>query len=102
MSENLSTPTPIDLAGIQAKINALSELTDTHLEGAMKELKVALRDNPAACNLMLPEDIGMLVGYIIRLENKVIVEAEAKPAKAKKMSKSIQSLEAMGISEDEM
>lgn len=51
------------------------------LDTAMRNLKVALKQNPAACSLMLDEDIGLCVAALRRMTNKNIL-ADLTPDKA--------------------
>jgi len=68
----------ITVAEIQAKIALLAQLPTENLKEAMGELKLALRANPEACNLMLPEDIGALVAGLYRATNQKIQVENAK------------------------
>ena len=52
---------------IQARINQLEELSETDLKSEMDDLKMVLLQNPVACILLLPEDIGKAVAAIKRL-----------------------------------
>ncbi len=56
------------------------------LEHAMRDLKIALKQNPAACSLMLDEDVGLCVAQLKRMTNKGILEDLTEKA-AKKISK---------------
>jgi hypothetical protein len=40
----------------------------------MADLKKALKENPAACTLLLEEDIGAMVQSLYRLTNKAIMD----------------------------
>jgi len=57
------------------------------LRNAMTELKVALKQNPAACSLMLEDDIGLCVKHLKRMVNKDILadltDKTGKPKTAK-------------------
>lgn len=77
---------PITLEDIKHKIGLLSETPDGEpLKGAMNDLKIALKSNPEACNLLLPEDIGEMVKHLYKITNTVVIEAKAKAgAKAAK------------------
>lgn len=46
---------------IQLRIAQLETLSDADLKTEMDDLKMCLLRNPAACDLLLPEDIGILV-----------------------------------------
>ena len=52
---------------IQARISQLEELSETDLKTEMDDLKMVLLQNPVACWLLLPEDIGRAVAAIKRL-----------------------------------
>jgi hypothetical protein len=69
---------------IREKINTLSTTEEgISLEKAMAELKVALKENPAACSLLLPEDVGLCVAALRKMTNKGILE-ELSSKKTKK------------------
>lgn len=67
---------------IQARIQQLSDLSGTSLKNEMDDLKLCLLKNPAACELLLPEDIGMAVAAIKKLLGHAI--AAATPARGRK------------------
>ena len=52
---------------IQERISQLEELSETDLKTEMDDLKMVLLQNPVACTLLLPEDIGKAVAAIKRL-----------------------------------
>jgi len=60
---------------IKLRIAQLSELSGTDLKAEMDDLKMVLLKNPAACELLLPEDIGMAVAAIKRLVGTAIAAA---------------------------
>jgi len=65
----------ITVQEIQAKIALLSQLPGEDLKGAMGDLKRALKANPEACNLLLPEEIGALVSALYKTTNqKIMIE----------------------------
>jgi hypothetical protein len=68
----------ISVAEIQEKIALLATLPTEDLKGAMSELKLALRANPEACNLMLPEEIGAMVAALYKTTNQKIMEVKTK------------------------
>lgn len=72
-------------ADIKARIDQLQELSGEELSGEMTLLKGALKANPNACALMLPEDIGELVSALQRITGKYL-ESKAKPASKKAAS----------------
>ena len=53
----------------------------------MDDLKVVLLKNPAACQLLLPEDIGMMVSCIKKLMLGAKTLAEIKKPTGRKTSK---------------
>lgn len=80
----------LNLDQIRDLIGKLSLTEDgTPLEKAMSELKVALKQNPAACSLMLDEDIGKCVTQLMRMTNKGILD-ELTNKKIKDPTKKIQ------------
>lgn len=68
---------------IQDKIHGLRSLDDENLKGAMDDLKRALMQNPAACALMLPEDVGSMVEALRRITGEAAITTKASK-KAKK------------------
>lgn len=70
-------------SNIQQRIKELNDLADEDLKGAMDDLKRALMENPAACSLMLPEDIGQMVSALRKITGQAVVAA-SKPKKEKK------------------
>lgn len=71
---------------ICTKVHSLSSLFDDDLSNAMSELKAALKKNPAATELMLDEDVGLMVSALRRMNHIAVVAAE-KPKKAGAKSK---------------
>lgn len=68
---------------IQARIKQLSDLSGTDLKEEMDDLRVTLLKNPAACSLLIPEDLGMAVASIKRMVT-VAVEAKTKTPATRK------------------
>lgn len=62
------------------------------LRFGIKDLQRALLQNPAACALMLPEDIGEAVKMIRYYTGKEVVDEQARKATSKK-SKSTMTVE---------
>lgn len=60
---------------ISQRISLLNALSEADLANEMRELKTALKENPAACSLMMDEDIGLLVEALRKLTHKAIVTA---------------------------
>lgn len=73
-----------NLTPLQARIRHLVDLPDENIKEEMDSLRAILLENPAACELMLPEDIGCMVAAVRRISSVAIAQAEKK----KKPSKS--------------
>lgn len=84
---------------IKSKLNRLSALDGSFLESAMKDLKKALMDNPQACYLILPQDIGKMVIALRAMKNEVIEAATETKEKAPKKAKASKALTAEEIAE---
>jgi hypothetical protein len=69
---------------ISTRIALLNNMSEADLKNEMRELKVALKENPAACALLMDEDIGALVSALRKITHKDITEAETKPKKGTK------------------
>jgi cytochrome c553 len=69
---------------ISSRIAQLNSLSEANLKEEMRELKTALKENPAACALLMDEDIGMLVSALRKLTHKDVTEAESKPKRGTK------------------
>ena len=65
--------------GIRSHQDKLEELSGADLKTEMDDLKMVLLQNPVACSLLLPEDIGRAVAAIKRL----IYDAKDKSDKEK-------------------
>lgn len=76
------TNTQQQYAGIRAKIDDLESRMGSDLKVAMEELKIALRSNPEACELMLDEDIGEMVKALRRMTMQDVIETK-EPGKKK-------------------
>ena len=61
------------------RLAALQSISDDKLQDEMRLLKKALMENPAACALMLPQDVGQLVTALRRLTGEQLALAAAKP-----------------------
>lgn len=77
----------LNIDQLREKIALLSTTEDgTPLDNAMRDLKIALKQNPAACSLMLDEDIGACVTALRRMTNRNIMADltdDKKPRKPK-------------------
>ena len=69
---------------IQSRIKQLSDLAGTDLKTEMDDLRVVLLKNPAACSLLVPEDLGMAIASIKRMVSVAVEAKAAKPAKPAK------------------
>jgi hypothetical protein len=89
-TEVTSTPSSIsqEHSELLTKIRHLSEVPEADLKTEMNQLKVALLANPAAVELMLPEDIGLMVENLRRIVGEAIAAASA-PKERKTKSKQL-------------
>lgn len=71
-------------ADILPRIEQLNALSGEDLASEMKQLKACLMQNPDACALMLPQDIGELVSALTRLSGEDIAASMAPKAKGRK------------------
>ncbi len=70
---------------LSRRIRALCTFEDIgSLKDEMKELQKALLENPAACSLLLEEDIGLAVQALQRTLSAAVIEANAPKAKGRK------------------
>lgn len=76
---------------IQLRIKQLEELSGTDLKSEMDDLKMTLLKNPSACELLLPEDIGLLVRGIKR----IVYVAKTTATKPERIQKKKVDLEAL-------
>lgn len=67
---------------IQQKIALLTDFSGDSLKLEMQSLKKALLQNPAACSLLLEEDIGLAVASLRRMVGIAVASASAKKTKA--------------------
>lgn len=83
---------------IKPRLHALEEMTEADLPNEMQNLKKALMQNPDACSLMLPEEVGMLVAALRRITGQALASAKAAKTKtAKPKAASMKSLTAEEI-----
>lgn len=73
-------------ADIVSKIRELHNLMEDDLKEGMSALKVALKKNPAASDLLLDEEIGLMVVALRRIRGVAVSEAskEKKPGRKPK------------------
>jgi type I site-specific restriction endonuclease len=72
---------------ILPRIRALKDMQTDQLDEEMDSLKEALLANPAAVQLMLPEDVGQLVIALRKITGQALVSAAAPKKKAPKLDK---------------
>ena len=68
---------------ISQRIKQLEELSGDDLKNEMMDLKKALLENPQACMLLLPEEIGSMVSSLRQITGIAIATASAKTSKKK-------------------
>lgn len=84
--------TKVALDNIRQKIHDIQEMNGGELNGAMTTLREMLRANPAACSLMLPEDMGLMVRALRKMTNNTqalamgAAKTSKKPGKEKELS----------------
>jgi len=84
--------TKVALDNIRQKIHDIQEMNGGELSGAMTTLREMLRANPAACSLMLPEDMGLMVRALRKMTNNTqalsmgAAKTSKKPGKEKELS----------------
>lgn len=66
---------------ISQRIKTLEVMSGDDLKNEMVDLKKALLENPQACMLLLPEEIGSLVSSLRKITGIAIATASAKPAR---------------------
>lgn len=90
---------------IQQRISLLCNFQGDDLKTEMSQLKKALMDNPAACQLLLPEDIGEMVTHLNKIVGREFIEStktkEKKAPKAKEKKLSALELAALMKAVDE-
>lgn len=90
--------TEVIASELQQKISLLATFDGASLKGEMQALKKALLENPAACSLLLDEDIGKAVEALRRMVGVAVASASAakekKPAKAKQKALTPEELKA--------
>ena len=71
---------------ISQRIKQLEELSGDDLKNEMMNLKKALLENPQACMLLLPDEIGTMVSSLRKITGIAIATASAKTGKKKSES----------------
>lgn len=85
----LDKPTTIErvatIEEIKAMIAQLSQTEDGEpLKTAMADLKKAIKHNPTACSLLLPEDVGEMVKHLYKMTDRDLEKAIEKASKRTK------------------
>ena len=89
---------------ISQRIKQLESLSGDDLKNEMINLKKALLENPQACMLLLPDEIGAMVSHLRKITGIAIATASAKTKKApgeKKSSKKMTAQELADALNDE-
>ena len=68
---------------ISQRIKTLEAMSGDSLKDEMVDLKKALLENPQACMLLLPEEIGSLVSSLRKITGIAIATASSKTSKKK-------------------
>ena len=68
---------------ISQRIKTLEGMSGDDLKNEMMDLKKALLENPQACMLLLPEEIGSMVSHLRKITGIAIATASAKTSKKK-------------------
>lgn len=89
-------------ADVLPRIDALAALSGEALDKEMGILKRALIENPDACSLMLPKDIGKMVEALRRITGQALSDAVAKPKGGKKQKQLALTAEDMEKAFDEL
>jgi predicted transcriptional regulator len=96
----------LDITSLQHMIAQLSKTeAGESLINAMADLKKALKANPAACAMLLPEEIGEMVKALYKMTNKGILDAlnpELKKEKKAAIKKQLTQDEIDSISMDDL
>ena len=79
--------TKVALDNIRQRIHDIQEMNGGELNGAMTTLREMLRANPAACSLMLPEDMGLMVRALRKMTNNTQALAMGAAKTTKKAAK---------------
>ena len=84
---------------IKAKIDKLADMSEINLKDAMTDLKKSLLQNPQACYLIMPYDIGQMVVALRAIREEAVVEAEAEKTKGPKKARISKQLTAEEIAQ---
>lgn len=72
---------------LSVRIKALSDMSEADLKTEMQQLKMAIKENPSACSLLLDEDVGMMVAALRRITGNAIANAISSKTKSPKAAK---------------
>lgn len=76
--------TAVSVQKIKDMIDLLSQTEDGEpLKNAMSELKVTLLENPTACALLLPADVGEMVKFLMKVTGRDLDMQQSMTAKKK-------------------
>lgn len=81
----MSFNTPQEVASeLSTRITQLCDMSECDLKTEMQQLKSLIKENPAACSLLLDEDIGKMVAALRKITGNAIAQATASKSRAKK------------------
>jgi hypothetical protein len=85
------TPNSIEqvYSDLQQRISDLESYSGEDLKSQMTQLKKALMENPSACALMQPVEIGQMVSALRRITGQHAVEAATKKAAGRSKAKPV-------------
>lgn len=90
---------------ISSRISSLESLMGEDLRNEMTSLKIAIKENPSACMLLLPDEIGTMVSALRKVVGIAIATASAKikksPAEKKATTKKMTAEELAAALDDE-
>ena len=89
---------------ISQRIKTLEVMSGDDLKNEMMNLKKALLENPQACMLLLPDEIGQMVSSLRKITGIAIATASAKtkkPGEKKSAAKKMTAAELAAALEDE-
>lgn len=93
----------ISIEQVRLMIEECSKTEDGEpLRNSMNELKAALKANPAACAMMLPEDVGACVTLLRKMTNKLILDDIHGGKKEREKKKVVSQEEIDGLTVDDL
>ena len=84
---------------ISQRIKTLEVMSGDDLKNEMMDLKKALLENPQACMLLLPEEIGSMVSHLRKITGIAIATASAKTSKKKEPKAAAKKLTAQELAD---